>query len=178
MTALEMQMNPDEMFLPITYAKQLKDNIIKILIDHIDNKKEWISLYSFKAIEIDKEVILSDPFFNKLNKKRVFRGGIMNLGPNSCYNWHKDTDRKGAINMLLHHDGNSKCLFTKDDQLVNSPIVELKYNDNTLYAFNTQAPHMVLNFTGERYLFSIEFLDKDSNLSYEELLQDIKEIYQ
>jgi len=52
----------------------------------------------------------------------------------------------------------------------------LKYEPETYYVFNTQVPHMVLNTTKPRYLFSVEFLEKDRGLTFNELCEDIKGI--
>jgi hypothetical protein len=56
-------------------------------------------------------------------------------------------------------------------------IDELQYKPNTYYLFNTQVDHTVYNFESTRFLLSIEFqLDKD-NLTFDQLLKDIKENY-
>ena len=77
--------------------------------------------------------------------------------------------------MLLADDNKSRCLFIEDEKpgLVFT-TKELKYQPGTYYVFNTQKPHMVLNTTQPRYLFSLEFTDKDSGLTFDELCLDLK----
>jgi hypothetical protein len=78
--------------------------------------------------------------------------------------------------MLLSDDGDSRCLFLDGEPGVVFNTQELKYKPDTYYAFNTQVPHMVLNTTRPRYLFSVEFLEKDRGLTFDELCEDIKGI--
>ena len=57
-------------------------------------------------------------------------------------------------------------------------IAELQYKPNTYYLYNTQVPHTVYNYETTRFMFSVEFeLDKDQ-LTFEDLMQDIKENYE
>jgi hypothetical protein len=55
-------------------------------------------------------------------------------------------------------------------------VEELKYEPDSYYVFNTQIPHMVLNTTQPRYLFSLEFLEEDRGLTFDELCKDIEGI--
>lgn len=89
--------------------------------------------------------------------------------PNTCYNWHIDTERSVGINMLLS-DVNSKCLFSENPNSVVSEFEELVYEPNTYYIFNTQKPHSVLNFEGDRYLFSVEFLGASKSIGFQNLV--------
>jgi hypothetical protein len=95
------------------------------------------------------------------------------MPPNTTYNWHVDSDRKVGLNMLLQ-DGQSHCLFATEDFGVRCVVEELQYQPNSYYVFNTQVPHMVLNLEQPRYLFSLEFLDKDRGLTFDELCENIK----
>ena len=54
------------------------------------------------------------------------------------------------------------------------PITELNDKEFTYYIFNTKIPHTVFNFSEPRYLFSLEFLDEDKGLTYDELCADIQ----
>ena len=99
--------------------------------------------------------------------------GVVKLEPNVCYDWHVDTRRGVGINMLLTPEVRSSCLFAKGDG-VQFGVEELVYEPNTFYLFNTQVKHMVLNYEKPRYLLTVEFeLDKDQ-LSFEDLLLEIK----
>jgi hypothetical protein len=48
----------------------------------------------------------------------------------------------------------------------------------TYYLFNTQVEHTVYNFETTRYLLSIEFAKEKHELTFENLLKDIKDIYE
>ena len=76
--------------------------------------------------------------------------------------------------MLLSDDGDSRCLFLNDEPGVVFKTKELFYLPDTYYVFNTQVPHMVLNTAKPRYLFSVEFLEKDRGLTFDELCEDVK----
>lgn len=143
----------------------------------------WAKYYNFEAIRVHPDLMRRDPFLSYLSKKRKFQAGILRMPPNTCYNWHMDTDRKVGLNMLLEDDRQSRCVFIAEDRGkasgVASPEVvfktrELKYQPSTYYVFNTQKPHMVLNTTRPRYMFSLEFLDEDRGLTFDELCTDIK----
>jgi hypothetical protein len=137
--------------------------------------ESWVKYYNFEAIPVHPNLLLHDSFLSYLAKKRAFYAGILRMPPNTCYNWHVDTDRKVGLNMLLADDNKSRCLFIEDEKpgLVFT-TKELKYQPGTYYVFNTQKPHMVLNTTQPRYLFSLEFTDKDSELTFDELCLDLK----
>jgi hypothetical protein len=61
-----------------------------------------------------------------------------------------------------------------EDNGLRCNVEELKYEPDSYYIFNTQVPHMVLNIEQPRYLFSLEFLEEDRGLTFDELLADIK----
>jgi len=136
----------------------------------------WVPYYNFKALPVDKSILDQDPLLKDLGNKRVFMGGLLEIPPHSVYNWHTDTDRHCGLNMLVYDGGRSVCLFAPGGLQPVMPIVELKYLPDTYYAFNTKVLHTVINFTGPRYMFSLEFMGKDYGLTYDELLSDIKEL--
>ena len=55
------------------------------------------------------------------------------MEPNTAYNWHKDTNRSGVVNMMIDHV-NSHCLFTPEAEARVSEISEL--NGNKRITFN------------------------------------------
>lgn len=142
------------------------------LLGYAKSAKEWTQYYNFMAIPVPEEMLWLDPFLAALANKRAFHAGILRMEPNTCYNWHVDTDRKVGLNMLLD-DGFSQCLFT-DNVGVVSKTTELDYEYGKYYVFNTQVPHMVINATEPRYLFSVEFLGDDRGLTFDELCEDVK----
>ena len=133
------------------------------------HEAEYQAYYNFSAAEVPKEMLLEDAFLSTLQGK--WRAGVLRMEPNTCYNWHTDTDRKYSINMLLNYDGVSHCVFGGNDA-VQFPIVELEYKPDTYYLLDTAQPHMVLNIDKPRYMFSVEFDreqdDEDDEDEYEE----------
>jgi hypothetical protein len=138
--------------------------------------ESWVPYYNFKALPVDKSILDQDPLFKDLSSKREFMGGLLEIPPNSVYNWHVDTDRHCGLNMLVYDGGRSMCLFAPEGEQLVMPVVELTYLPNTYYAFNTKIPHTVINLSRPRYMFSLEFMGKDYGLTYDELLSDIKEL--
>jgi len=161
------------------YAMKNKSTVSKELLDFILNDEgEWLNYYSFDGKFVPNEIYMKDKFFNWLSFHYNFRVGITMLKPTSCYTWHVDERRGVSINMLLNPDVRSNCVFV--DGTPNGlyfPIQELTYEKDTYYIFDTQTPHMVLNYDSPRYLMSVEFeLDK-TNLSYKDLLNNIRKCY-
>jgi hypothetical protein len=163
-------MNTTHMPVPV------KASIAKNLYVHAMNSPKWTQYYNFMAVQVPREILQLDSFLVGLAGKRTFHAGVLRMEPNTCYNWHVDTDRKVGLNMLLSDDGSSRCLFLDGEPGVVFKTQELKYAPDTYYAFNTQVPHMVLNTTEPRYLLSVEFLEQDRGLTFDELCEDIKGI--
>jgi hypothetical protein len=67
----------------------------------------------------------------------------------------------------------SHCVFTPDKDVVVGEFIELQYQPDTYYIFNTQINHMVLNFEEPRLLLTIEFGEDKNLLSYDDLLLEI-----
>ena len=140
------------------------------LLTYALSSDQWFKYYNFDAIVAPPELLLSDPFLCYLHCVEPFHAGVLRIPPNTCYNWHVDTDRGCAVNMLLSAFDTSHCLFAPEPAEVVFPVVELKYRPNTYYVFDTQTPHTVVNGDGYRYLFSVEFFARKGQLSYAQLL--------
>lgn len=126
----------------------------------------------FEMYEMDIwRVLQSCPFLEQLNTRyKIYKAGIFSLHPNFYYRLHTDIGRGVAINMLLAGN-DSHCLFVKD-----TDFVELKYNKDKLYLFNTQKPHTVINFSQQRLMFSIGFAQDKHALSYQQLYKKCERI--
>jgi hypothetical protein len=149
--------------------KSTLSNKLNYVIQNVP-KDSWVQYYNFDVLFLKPEFVQEDKFFRDLAKDYSFTVAVVKMNPYSCYNWHTDTKRQCAINMLL--DGfDSHCVFSRDPEDVNIPVEELKYQPNTYYAFDTQTPHMILNLSKPRYLLSVEFTDEDENLSFNELIK-------
>jgi hypothetical protein len=152
----------------------VESTIVSDLLRHALNSPSWTQYYNFMAVSVPREILRLDSFMVNLAEKRTFHAGILRMEPNTCYNWHVDTDRKVGLNMLLSDDGYSRCLFLDGEPGVVFKTRELPYQLDTYYVFNTQVPHMVLNTKNPRYLFSVEFLGNDRGLTFDELCEDVK----
>jgi hypothetical protein len=135
--------------------------------------QNWQDYYNFKAIQVPIEMLSKDPFLVALFHKHPFVAGIVQLSPYVCYDWHIDSRRGVGVNMLLTPEIKSHCLFTNTEG-VQFPFEELVYEPDTYYLFNTQVRHAVINFYEPRYLFTIEFAADKDQLSFENLLEQIK----
>jgi len=166
--------------------KEKSSVISKVWKDYIND--EWTSYYGFEATTIPSIIWTQEKLLREINKKFPFKHvGIIRLSENYNYNWHKDTNRGCGINMLLEH--NKSYTFFEANQIYNNEsnnerynfnefgtkFIELKYEPNTFYAFNTQKLHCVYNFDKPRYLFTCEFQEDHNELSYEMLIEWMKQ---
>ena len=160
------------------YELEKKSTITQSLIDTAHDSTEWIDYFNFKARLVPPEILFQDEFFIWLVKRYDFIAGILKLDPYTCYDWHTDTKRGVGINMLLTPHARSFCAFApkKSEQVFK--IEELSYKPMTYYLFNTQVNHTVYNFETTRYLLSIEFAKEKHELSFEDLLVDIRSNYE
>jgi hypothetical protein len=139
--------------------------------------EEWIKYFGFEATTIPSIIWRQEELLRKISKEfPVMNVGIIKIPANYNYNWHKDTNRGCGINMLLEHD-ESYTLFKegKHKEYDNDFFIKLNYKPNTFYAFNTQKWHCVYNFNKPRYLFTIEFDERENKISYELICKWMKE---
>jgi len=156
-----------------------KSTIFKDLQDFAFSPSEWVEHYNFDAKRIPPEIIFQDDFFIWLSHRYSFVAGVLKLDPHTCYDWHTDTRRGVGINMLLTPPTQRQaCLFKVDSNQNVFKIEELQYKPATYYLFNTQVPHTVYNFETTRYLMSIEFAKDKDELSFDDLLKDIRSNYE
>jgi len=160
------------------YEIEQKSTLASSLLDIAVKPGEWQDYYNFKARPITPDKLIVDPFLEWLATKYDFVGGILRMHPYTCYDWHTDTRRGVGINMLLTPFNRSSCVFApvKEGQVFT--IEELPYKQNTYYAFNTQIPHTVYNYSATRYLFSIDFVKDKDELTFNELVKTIKDEYE
>ena len=164
----------DSCFKAIQHKCVLTPYLLEAIL--FSKPENWVSYYNFQAILLNPNFVHQDPLLKDLATKRDYMAGLLEIPASTVYNWHIDTDRHCGLNMLVYDDGQSKCLFAPEGMQVVMPVVELKYEPSTFYAFNTKAFHTVINFTDKRYMFSLEFVGKDYGLTYDTLLADIKEL--
>ena len=148
----------------------------------------WQSYYGFEAKSLPNIIWKQEKILRQINDFSPFKNvGLIRLSSNYNYNWHKDINRGCGINMLLEHEKSYTFFENQSDANNDSnnkdynfdefgtKFLELKYQPNTFYAFNTQKLHCVFNFKKPRYLFTCEFVQNHKELSYEMLCEWMKQ---
>jgi len=150
-------------------------NLDKQLFSYATTATKWIDYYNFKATPLPIEMVLECDFLNRLYEKHKFSCGLLKMSKKTFYDWHVDDNRGVSINMLLPF-GKSYCLFENGERTNNlsGKFTELEYARNTYYAFNNQVPHSVYNFDKIRFLFTIEFEEDKTKLTFDDLIEEIK----
>jgi len=159
------------------YEIPAKSQIAGLLLNFARSVDRWEIYYAFEAVAVPPEMLAQDPVMSRLLKDYTLQAGVLRMPANTCYRWHIDASRKVSVNMLLEDDGGSRCVFTESISKESFPITELKYQPDTYYVFNTQKPHMVTNFTTPRYLFSVEFMEKDRPMVFDQLQSNLQNIW-
>ncbi|GEM_PF-1125534 len=142
-----------------TDAAELCDHILGTNVAHLD----YQHYFNFEAAALSREVWQRNPALAQINETfPIQQAGVLRIGPYKGYDWHTDTERRLAINMLLPTVTNgrhpSETLFSPDyGDGVQYNLHRLMYQPGSLYVFNTQIQHTVLNFDEPRYVFSVEF---------------------
>ena len=138
-------------------------------------KDSWKDYYNFKALAVQDDWVV-DPWLKDLYTMHPFTLGIIKLEENTYYDWHIDTDRGVGLNLLLNNWDKSHCMFARDYNTINTisnKFIELKYEPQTYYLFNTQVAHTVYNFKDTRYLLSVDFEERKDKLNYKMLLKEL-----
>lgn len=132
-------------------------------------KLDWYDLPGYQGIEVPKQVILNESFFQDLDRQFGLVGAAILKWPSMIsYFWHEDGDRKSTINMQLNYNGHSHTIFGNKQSDWHMDIEELVYEPGYFYLFNTQEPHEMINLGVDRYLFTTRI---ESDPTYEELLE-------
>lgn len=163
---------------------------------------EWKDLHFFKFLKLDLDHVLTIcPLFESIHAHTpIRRFAISHMPPEFFYKLHTDHERGCCINMLLV-DTSSTCAFIavnpgektytmanpteyvpRESNLTVGEVgshpmghaFKLDYEVNVPYAFNTQQPHMVMNWGEDRYLFTVEFNEDLSELPYRGLIKRLK----
>ena len=133
----------------------------------VKTDSRWESLLGWDLKSISREIFLKEQLLAVINKQFPIKTAlILKTDPYQNYQWHVDQFRGVCINMLLTPNVHSYCMFGIQKNKDNVYFSELNYEKNSFYLFNNQMPHSVINFDQTRYLFSIEFIDDKSKLSY------------
>lgn len=147
-----------------------------LIQEYFDKNKDKIvtapyKYYGWEAVPISLDLIKQEPILAKINKYYPIKlAGFLKMVPYTCYKWHTDALRKVGLNMLL--TPNIRCSTIFGEKLFHEQydIIELKYEPNEVYCFNTAIEHTVINFEEPRWLFSVEF---SPNVTYSDILDII-----
>ena len=180
------------------YSNFIYDYCHSILNHEKIDQVKWANYYEFDILKINTKKLEQEPILKKIHQKFPIKFmAITKINPDTCFVWHMDGKRGVAINMLIHANPNSKTLFgiggkyyseeeincddirtesngTVDPKSVVIKFIELKYKPKKFYLFNTRILHSVLNFTENRYLFTIEFEQDKTELSYKDIFEWLK----
>jgi hypothetical protein len=113
------------------------------------------------------ELIKQDSLLEQLREK--FDGTLrLYMFPGmTVYNWHKDVEIGCSINLVME-DYNSHTLFNPShSKKIIDNVIELKYEKNKWYLFNSQILHCVVNMDPrDRLLLTMTF---PNNVRYQEI---------
>lgn|GEM_PF-2138907 len=140
--------------------------------------EEWENYWGWLALKLDTSIIAGDPFLEWLHARHPFRCGVLSMDPFSFYGWHTDGRRGVSINMLTdftHGRHSSMFALPRDQSRSQGRFFELHYEPNRFYLFNNQVEHTVVNYEGNRFVFSIEFDEDKDTLNFAQLKREIEE---
>lgn len=167
-------MDTSKFFIPLAYKCPITQTLLDFARSVPD--EDWEVQRGFIVTLIPDEIIDLDPYLRAIKDRYKVLQVLVCLPPNTCYPWHTDLNRRTIINMPLNAQDKSCCVFA--NKLENEQyfeIVELKYQPDTYYIFNTQEEHMVLNFNEKRYLFSFT-LTGIKDVAFREVADSLLEI--
>lgn len=134
--------------------------------------KSWTEMIGWEATQVPLVQVLNEPVLKEIHSEfPIAKAAILRMEPYQAYHWHVDAQRGVSINMLLSAHDTSHCLFGSPKNDDNMYFTELKYKPNTLYLFDTQTLHTIINFETPRYLFSVEFEDSVDKLVYNDIYE-------
>lgn len=113
------------------------------------------------------QLINQDEMLSKLKLKFNATMRLYMFPSMTVYNWHRDAEMGCSLNLVLD-DYSAHTLFNPTDmkEIIDS-VVELKYEKNKWYLFNSQILHSVINVDSkDRVLLTITF---PKNVTYNEV---------
>tara|TARA_R110000824_G_scaffold93810_4_gene226848 strand:+ start:273 stop:773 length:501 start_codon:yes stop_codon:yes gene_type:complete len=141
-----------------------------------NSNTEWVKYFNFTACLIDNNILTKDKFYKWLYERHPFKAGVLKMESKTMYNWHTDSSRGVCVNTLIPTPHTSFTFFRENEEL-NHSLIELRYSPGARFLFNNQKDHMVLNYGSPRFVLTTEFLEDKDNLTYPDLLEEIKKEY-
>lgn len=116
---------------------------------------------------IKKDKMLSGLQSNFYAEMRLYMFPSMTV-----YNWHRDVEMGCSLNLVMD-DYSAHTLFNPSDKKeIIDNVVELKYEKNKWYLFNSQILHSVINVDSkDRVLLTITF---PKNVTYNDVADYLK----
>ena len=136
-------------------------------------KTQWVKYFNFTATPIPLKILFMDDFYIWLYGKHKYKAGVLKMENQTIYNWHRDSTRGVCINSLIMTPNTSYTFFREYNDVSHS-IIELQYYPGSRFIFNNQKEHMVINYNGVRMMLTIEFEEDKNQLTYLNLLDEIK----
>lgn len=160
----DYQYEPDDCYFDIGSSSIIKS----WFDDNFDQLNFDLDVFHFEGCLCPEHIWLQEPILASIhNRYPIRRAGFLKISSFRCYDWHTDVSRGLAVNCVMSPTAKSVCLFGSSLNKAQLKFVELDYRENTFYLFNTQIPHMVINWETDRYLFSVEFEQDQESLTYQ-----------
>ena len=174
-------MSDDKFYFKLPWALQSRVEILNMLENDI-TESSWSEYHGFNVLPLGTAPMLTSPHLTELHKRHPFKNmGIIRMDPYTNYDWHTDGVRGVSLNALISDPmARTCCLFRNSHSVTpmrrahsNFNVTELVYESNAAYLLNVQLDHMVLNLSSKpRYMFSIEFMEDKTKLTYEDLRRE------
>jgi hypothetical protein len=135
----------------------------------------WIPFMNI-ALDFPKtlgfQLIKTDKMLSGLQSKFNAEMRLYMFPSMTVYNWHRDVETGCSLNLVMD-DYSAHTLFNPNDkkEIIDS-VVELKYEKNKWYLFNSQILHSVINVDSkDRVLLTITF---PKNVTYNDVADHLK----
>jgi hypothetical protein len=145
---------------------------------------------TFKQCTVPSEYFDNEPIKQIIDKYGL-TPKLFLIEAGHVYNWHRDAFRNMTINMVLGDDPDYLVLFANNYPDTESPIdvkkfmyqetTRIVYDPRALYVFNTQIPHISINYSKvDRYILTISnfqntFVKYADQSSYFRFVNELKE---
>jgi len=114
------------------------------------------------------QLMKQDEMLNKLQTKFNAMMRLYMFPSMAVYNWHRDIEMGCSLNLVMD-DYSAHTLFNpNDNKKIIDNVVELKYEKNKWYVFNSQILHSVINLDSKnRVLLTVTFT---KNVTYTDVV--------
>lgn len=118
------------------------------------------------------QLIKKDKMLSRLQSKFDAEMRLYMFPSMTVYNWHRDVEMGCSLNLVMD-DYSAHTLFNPSDKKeIIDNVVELKYEKNKWYLFNSQILHSVINVDSkDRVLLTINF---PKNVTYNDVADHLK----